>query len=102
MSNIRIRRHPQDQNMIEVSEKCISNAHWDNVCGGLQIRVAVISVYGYMNYREAVNCGITSSGRHDKGYNNAKICMNKKDNTGKENEAYEPAYCRFVVEADHN
>ncbi len=28
--------------------------------------------------------------------------MNKSDNTGKGNEKYEPAYYRFVVQADHN
>ena len=102
MGNIRIRRQPQDYNIGEVSEKYISNVHWDNICGGYQIKVAVTSMYGYMDYDEACKTGIGISGTHNWGDNLAKVCMNKNDNTGKDNEAYEPTYCRFVVEADHN
>ena len=59
-------------------------------------------MYGYMDYDEACKTGIGISGTHNWGDNLAKVCMNKNDNTGKDNEAYEPTYCRFVVEADHN
>jgi len=102
MCKVCIRRQPQSRESDEVHENCISNAHWDNVCGGLQMRVATVSVYGYMDYHELTKTDVAISGYHDWGYNKAKVCMNKKDNTGKGNEAYEPAYCRFVVEADHN
>ena len=102
MCKVKIRRQPQSHKMDEVHENCISNAHWDNVCGGLQMRVATVSVYGYMDYHELTKTEVANSGSHDWGYNLAKICMNKSDNMGKGNEAYEPAYCRFIVEADHN
>ena len=102
MGKVRIRRQPQSYEMDEVHEKYISNVHWDNVCGGLQIRVATVSVYGYMDYHALTETDVAISRSHDWGYNEAKVCMNKSDNTGKGNEEYEPAYCRFIVQADYN
>lgn len=102
MCNVKIRRQPQSYKMDEVMENCISGAHWNNVCGGLQVKMPVVSVYGYTNYNSLTKTNVAISGSHDWGYNPAKICMNKSDNMGKGNKAYEPAYCRFIVEADHN
>lgn len=102
MCKVRIRRQPQSYEMDVVHEKYISNVRWDNVCGGLQIRVANVSVYGYMDYHALTETDVAISRSHDWGYNQAKVCMNKSDNLGKGNEEYEPAYCRFIVQADYN
>ncbi len=82
MSNVKIRRQPQSYKSADVSEGALSDPCWDNVCGGLQIRVSTVSIYAYMDYHALKEIGIACSGEHDWGYNKAKVCMNKKDNTG--------------------
>ena len=102
MAKVIIRRQPRDYRLDEVSEACISRAHWTNICGGLQVREPIISVYGYMDYHVLKETEVAVSGSHDWGHNYGKICMNKNDNLGKGNEEYEPAYCRFIVQADYS
>ncbi len=102
MSKVRIKRHRNDDMRDEVYENSISNARWDIVGGGIQLYSKMPVLYGYIPYELAKDLDISISGRHDFGYNDAKICMIPADNLGKGNEEYEPAYCRFIVHADYN
>ncbi|MCR4933108.1 MAG: hypothetical protein K6A29_02835 [Lachnospiraceae bacterium] len=102
MGVVRIRRNPTDYRIAEVSSFSLTNAHWSNVCGGLQVPMPVTNVYCYIDYDVAAESEIACSGTHSYGYNKAKVCLCKCDNTGKGNEKYEESYYRLVVEADNN
>ena len=60
----------------------------------------MMSLYGYMPYEAAMDAGVSISGMHAEYYNDAKVCIVKKDNTC--DEEHEAAYCRLVVDAECN
>ena len=73
-------RHPSDNTINEISISEIGNVHWDNISGGTQNKSGSYSLYGYIEYSLAAKL-VKCSGRHDYGYNQAKICIPKRANS---------------------
>ena len=73
----------------------ISNVHWDNISGGVNRRQAGYSLYGYIPYEDAAEL-IDCSGRHNYGYNDAKVCIRASDN---KSERYQDGYKLLVNQA---
>lgn len=74
-----ITRHPSDYCGDEISIDQISGVKWDCISGGVNRKQSGYSLYGYIDYslaKDLVNC----SGRHDFGYNSAKICISATSN----------------------
>ena len=73
-------RSPQKYiKLSEVEVNQIKNVRWDNVSGGYNRKQSGYSLYGYIPYslaEQLVDC----SGKHEKGYNLAKICIPAKLN----------------------
>lgn len=67
-----------------VSVEEIYDVKWDNVSGGVKKHSGSYSLYGYIPYKTAIDCGIKCSGRHDRGDNVAKVCIPKSLNQSAE------------------
>ena len=63
-----------------ISIDYIENIIWDNISGGVNRRQAGYSLYGYIPYSLAAKLTIGCSGRHDYGYNDAKVMIPKRKN----------------------
>lgn len=77
---VRVRRDLQKRTSAEEYPIAdIRNIKWDNISGGIHIRQAVWSLYGYIPYENADKLDL-NSGRHNWGYNDTKICICASDN----------------------
>ncbi len=66
----------------------IIGVKWDNVSGGIHKKQNGYSLYGYIPYSRAVELGLDCSGMHDRGYNDAKICIPESINRKEHKEGY--------------
>lgn len=76
---VMISRAPSDHKCGEIKVTEIRNVQWDDTSGGVHQTQGGYSLYGYIPYgkgKELVAC----SGRHDRGYNDIKICIPKSKN----------------------
>ncbi len=71
----------------------IKNIHWGRCSGGVNRLQNGWSLYGYIPYEDAEEL-VACSGRHNFGYNDAKICVVASTNADR------PAYYRLVEMAD--
>lgn len=71
----------------------IERVHWGRCSGGVNRLQNGWSLYGYIPYEDAEEL-VACSGRHNFGYNEAKICIVASCNADR------PAYYRLVEQAD--
>lgn len=72
----------------EVDAELIDNVHWDKISGGVHKRQSGYSLYGYIPYDMAEKLSIKCSGRHNWGYNDAKVCIQASNNKGEYRKGY--------------
>ena len=80
---VAITRSPYDNECGIISISEIQNVRWDSMSGGVNRRQAGYSLYGYVKYALAAKL-VKCSGRHNYGYNDAKICIPATLNKGPE------------------
>lgn len=90
-------RHPGDYECGPYMADKISGVHWDCVSGGINRRQHGFSLYGYVDYEDAMDI-VACSGRHNFGYNEMKICITASAN--KDDSRYRAAYYSLVEKAD--
>lgn len=90
-------RSPGAYNCAVFDAAKIQGIHWGCVSGGFQRIQNGWSLYGYIPYEDAMDLGLCS-GRHNFGYNDAKICITATGN--KDNPEYRVAYYGLVEMAD--
>ena len=90
-------RHPGDYETAAIDAAKISGVHWSCISGGIRKRQAGRSLYGYIPYEDAIDL-VACSGRHNFGYNDAKICITASYN--KDDPKYCVAYYALVEIAD--
>lgn len=74
---VKIKRHATDWEEDECNVELIKNVKWDRISGGVCAPEAHMSLYGYIDYTVAKELRIGISGRHDFGYNSAKVRISK-------------------------
>lgn len=79
-----ITRASGDSSTAEISIDRIYGVHWDNVSGGIHKKNGYYSLFAYIPYQIACNCGISCSGRHRYLNSEAKICIPYKLNQSKD------------------
>lgn len=70
-----------------VDVRAINNVCWSRKSGGVGAPEPHFSLYGYIDYSVVKDLNIACSGRHDFGYNNAKVRIMKPKN--RSDECYE-------------
>ena len=71
---------------VDISE--IDGVHWDNISGGVHKKQGGHALYGYISYELAEKLNIKCSGRHNWGYNSAKVCIPAVCNKGEYRKGY--------------
>lgn len=79
----------------EIDIDLISNVHWDDVCGGICRRLSHYTLMGYIDYDLAADM-VDCSGRHNRGYNSAKIAIPLGKN---QDDAHKEAYDSLLQRA---